>query len=469
MNVAKFARAIVVGSVLTPAIYVLVSTVDVASSSAGLKVDFMPKAFAQDKERKTRRLPGISEATMKRLGVVTELTSPDTDKNPNAKPDFQKALKELQNLEKYCEKKCNDYEKAQVYRFYAFAYYSLDNYPKAIESYRQVYLKSPNIPIAVELDALNSLSQLSFAQEKYDDALKYLSAWMELSTLVGADKYFLRGSINYSKGDKRRALEDVNKAISMREANGKIAKEQWYNLQLALNLEKEDYKTSEVILEKLVANFSKSKWWVQYANIKGLRGKEKEQLASLDAVKVMGGLDKSRDIINTAYLYLGDDVPYKAAKILEEGIESKKVERNVKYLKILANAWRAAKETDKAIATTKQAVKVAAQEDKANKDKKKYQPEQGNIYAELVALYLDKDDSEAAVKAGKSALKVGNLKKPCEVHTNMGIAYVDMRKYKSAIGSFKEARKDKQCRAFVNSWLRYAENEQKQQEALADS
>ncbi len=469
MKVAKFARAIVVGSVLTPAIYVLVSTVSVASKSMGLETSIVASALAQDKERKTRRLPGISEAMMKRLGVVTELTSPDTDKNPGAQPNFQKALKELQDLEKYCAKKCNDYEKAQVFRFYAFAYYSLDNYSKAVESYRQVYLKSPNIPIAVELDALNSLSQLSYAQEKYDDALKYLSAWMELSTIVGADKYFLRGSINYSKGDKRRALDDINTAISMRESNGKIAKEQWYNLQLALNLEKEDYKTGEAILEKLVSNFSKAKWWVQYANIKGLRGKEKDQLASLDAVHVMGGLDSSRDIVNTAYLYLGNDVPYKAAEILEDGIKSKKVERNVKYLKILSNAWRSAKETDKAIATTKEAVKVAAQEDKANKDKKKYQPEQGNIYSDLVALYLDKDDSEAAVKAGKSALKAGNLKKPCEVHTNMGIAYVDMGKYKSAISSFQEARKDKQCRAFVNSWLRYAENEQKQKAALADS
>lgn len=469
MNVAKFARAIVVGSVLTPAIYVLVSTVSVASQSIGLDVGIVSSALAQDNERKTRRLPGISEAMMKRLGVVTELTSPDTEKNPNAKPNFQKALKELKDLERYCEKKCNDYEKAQVFRFYAFAYYSLDDYDKAIESYRQVYLKSPNIPIGVELDALNSLSQLSYAQEKYSDALKYLSAWMELSTVVGADKYFLRGSINYSKGDKRRALDDVNTAISMYEGKGKLAREQWYNLQLALNLEKEDYKTSEIILEKLVANFSKPKWWVQYANIKGLRGKEKEQLASLDAVRVMGGLDSSRDIVNTAYLYLGDDIPYKAAIILEDGIKRKKVERNVKYLKILSNAWRSAKETDKAIATTKEAVKVAAQEDKANKNKKKYQPEQGNIYADLATLYLDKDNSEAAVKAAKSALKVGNLKKPCEVHTNMGIAYVDMGKYKSAIGSFEKARKDKQCRAFVSSWLRYAENEQKQQEALADS
>ncbi len=463
--VARSINTLLKTTILPVLVFVAMAGAHVATQNVGLSLI----ASAEAADQKTRRLPGISEKIMKRLAVITELTNPDTEKNANAQPNFPEALKELRSLEKTCERSCNEYEKAQVYRFYAFAYYSMDNYPKAIEAYKQVYSKSPNIPIAVELDALNALSQLSYSQEDYDSALKYLNLWMDLSTIVGADKIFLRGTIYYAKDDKLKAIRDVNKAISMLEAKGKIAKEQWYNLQVALYLEKEDFKSALPILEKLVSNYPKVKWWTQLGNIYGMLGREKDQLGSLDAVHVMGGLDKGRDIINTAYLYLGENAPYKAAKILQDGIEQKKVERNSKYLKILANAWRAAKETDKAITATQQAAKVAAQEDKANKGKKKYQPEQGNIYAELVALYLDKDDSEAAVKAGKSALKVGNLKKPCEVHTNMGIAYVDMRKYKSAIGSFKEARKDKQCRAFVNSWLRYAENEQKQQEALSDS
>lgn len=468
MKVAQITKTFVAGVSFTFACFFASAVVNVAGQS--VDVSLMPVAeAAEKKKRKTRRLPGISNRIMKKLAVITELTNPDTEKNPDAKPNFPEGLKALKKLEKTCDRSCNDYEKAQVYRFYAFAYYSTDNYPKAISAYKKVYSMSPDIPIAVELDALNALSQLSYAQEDYNGALKYLNLWMELSTIVGADKIFHRGTIYYAKGDKKAASKDVNKAISMLEVKGKIAKEQWYNLQLALYLEREEYKASRPVLETLVKNYPKIKWWTQYANINGLLGSESKQRSALDAVNVMGGLRKEQDIVNTAYLYLGDDVPYKAARLLEKGMKDKRVKKKLQYLKVLANAWRAAKEPKKAIAVIKDAVKVAGREDAKNKDVKKYKPQQGNMYAELVTLYSDMDDSPSAIAAGKNALKVGKLKKPCEVHTNMGIAYVEIKQYKSAISSFGKARKDKQCRAFVNNWIKYAKNEQRQKAALADS
>ncbi len=465
MKTVLFAKVFVAGFFLLCATCFLPSVAQVATDHMGYNLSFVASAEAKEKKRKTRKLPGISQAAMKRLEKITDLTTGDPDKG--VKADFPAALKELKNMEKYCNKKCNDYEKAQVFRFYAFAYYSMDDYPRAIQAYKKVYAKSPQIPIAVELDALNSLSQLSYAQENYNDALKYLSAWMELSTIVGADKFFLRGSIKYSKGDKKGALVDVSKAVSRIEKAGKVPREQWYSLQLALNLEKEKYKSSKPILEKLLKEYPKVKWWVQYSNINGLLGKEDRQLGSLDAVSVMGGLAKRQDIVNSAYLYLGADVPYKAGVILEKGMKDKKVDRDVKNLKILTNAWRMAQEKKKAIGSMKQAVKAAVKEDAANKKKKSYKPQQGNMYAELVGLYSDIDDSKSAIAAGKNALRVGELKKPCEVHTNMGIAYVDIKQFKSAISSFEKARKDKQCRAFVNNWIKFAKNEQRQKEALA--
>ncbi|MFL0800643.1 MAG: tetratricopeptide repeat protein [Agarilytica sp.] len=468
MKIEKISKSFLTGICVTCISFI--SSVVLEVTSGGAAPSFIASAEAQSaKKKKTRRLPGISESVMKKLAVVTELTNPDTEKNPNAKPNFQAALKELAKMEKTCEKKCNEYEKAQVYRFYAFAYYSMDNYPKAIGAYKQVYAKTPNIPIAVELDALNALSQLHYAQEDYKGALKYLDLWMKLSTIVGADKIFLRGTIYYAMDNKKLASRDVDDAIARLESKGKVAKEQWYNLQLALYLEREKYKEGMPILEKLVKHYPKVKWWRQLSNIYGQLGSESKQLGSLDAVDVMGGLSKQQEIVNTAYLYLGDDVPYKAARILEKGMKDKKVERNVKYLKVLANAWRAAREPRKSIEVVKQAVKAAEREDKKNKNKKKYKPEQGNMYAELVTLYGDIDDSKSAVEAGKNALRVGKLKKPCEVHTNMGIAYVELQQFKSAVSSFEEARKDKQCRAFVNNWLKFAKNEQRQQAALKDS
>lgn len=468
MKIAHTIRVVGFGALVSAIVYTGPMVVDQAHRTAGLAISFGSQAEAQASRRpKTRKLPGISESTMKRLAVVTEFASPDTTKNPDAKPDFPKALRELQKMERACKDKCNKYELSQIYRFYAFVHYSLDNYPKSIEAYKKVVAQSPEIPIAVELEALNSLAQLTYSLDRYDEALRYLSAWMELSTIVGAEKFFLRGTIYYAKNDKRRAIDDVNKAVSMIEANGKVAKEQWYGLQRALYLEREDYKTAKAILEKLIRHYPKHQYWTQFANINGLLGRERDQLHALDAVYVMGGLEKRQDIVNTAYLYLGEDVPYKAARVLEQGMQDEKVERNVKYLKVLAAAWRAARQPKKAIAVLNEAAKVAVKEDAANRNDKKYRVEEGNIHAELVGLYAAIDDAKSAVEAGKKAIRVGNLKRACDVHTNMGIAYVDLKQYKSAINAFEKAREDKQCRAIVNNWIRYAQNEQKQKEELA--
>lgn len=465
-KIAQLTKPLLIGS----ALFAGITVVSVATDSAfeDVNTGFVQGAEAQQKKVKTRRLPGIKEATMKRLAKITALTNPDTEKDPGAKPNFPEALKEIKSMERWCKKSCNDYEKAQVHRFYAFSYYSLEDYPKAIQAYKQVVSKSPNIPIGVELDSLFALSQLSFAQENYNDALKYLTDWMNLSTIVGADKYFLRGSINYSKGDKKAAKVDVDRAVGMLEKKGKVPKESWYNLQLALNLEREKYKEAKPILEKLILNYPKPKWWTQYANVSGLLGSEKTQLAALDATYTMGGLEKRQDIVNTAYLYLGADVPYKAAKILKQGMDKGKVERNVKYLKVLANAYRAAKEPEKAIDTLNAAAKQAKKEDTANKGKKKYRPEEGNVYAELTSLYGLNEQNKEAISAGKKALAAGKLKRPCEVHTNMGISYVELGQFKSAISSFQQARKEKACRAYVSNWIKFAQNEQKAKEALAN-
>jgi len=467
MNVAHTLKIIGAGALLSVASYVAPVAVEKTLRLYGADISLVAYADAQAAKKKTRKLPGISEKTMKQLGKISELVSPDTEKKPNAKPNYPEALKELRRMERSCKDKCNKYELSQIYRFYAFAYFSMDNTDKAIESYQKVVAQSPEIPIAVELDALYALAQLLWSKDRYDQSLKYLNDWMGLSTIIGADIYFFRGTVHYSKNDKASAIKDVDRAIAMKEEGGGIAKEQWYGLQRALYLEREDYRTAKKILEKLVVNYPKIEYWTQLANVNGLLERELDQMHALDTVYIQGKLEKRQNIVNMAYLYLGNDVPYKAAKVLEEGMEKKYVDRNVRYLKVLAGAWRQAKEPEKAVKVLNEAAKVAVKEDAAKKNDRKYRPELGDIYAELVGLHLNLDNSKSAVDAGKKALRAGNLRRACDVHTNMGIAYVDMAQFKSAISAFDKAAEDKQCRAMVLNWRRYAENEQRQKEELA--
>lgn len=416
------------------------TALDQLLTDAGYKPAFVASAEAQGAQER-RRTPAMSEKLYKQLAEVAEYASPPEDSGK--KPDFQAALKEVRKVEKNCSK-CNEYEFAQIYNYYGWIYYSLDDMPNAIKYYKKVVAQSPNISIGLEVSTLDTIAKLSFSLDQYQDALDYHDKWMKLATLVTADAFAFRAQVYYQMKKRKDAQNNINRAIKMVEDKGDIAKEPYYSLQRALYIEKEDYKLATANLEKVVRHYPKKSYWIQLSGLYGLLEKSDRQLHSMDTAYLQGAVDKEQQIINLAYLYLGQEYPYRAAKVLEQGIKDKKIKETEKNLDLLARSWSQAKETKKAIPVMS---KAAAMSDS------------GDLYSQLASLYLDADESKNAVAAGEKALKKGNLKREGEVHVNMGIAYMDLKNYGAAVKAFKEAMKDKRTRRFATNWLRYAENE----------
>lgn len=398
------------------------------------------QAAAQQQQQR-RKLPGISEKVFKGLGKVAELASPPEESG--AKPNYPEALKELRKLERRCED-CNPYEKSQIYNYFAIVSYQMDKINDAMKYYKKVLAASPNIPVGVELQTLLLMAQLSYSNDNYSDAINYINRWMKLSVNVTADIVQLRASIYYQKGDKNNALKDINRAVKMVEAEGKTAKESWLNLQRALYLEKEDYKTSGKILEKMIRIYPKKSYWVQLGSIYGLQGRGKDQLSVMDMSYIMGAYSKEPQIKAMAYLYLGDGVPYKAAKILEKGMNDKVVERSEKNLGLLATAWQQSKEFKRAIPVLEEAGKSA---------------DTGDYHAMLATLYLDLDDNKKAISASRSALRKKKVKKRGNVHFNLGVAYLNVKEYQKSIEQFEKAMKFTESARLAESWKKHASQE----------
>lgn len=439
--------------ILTAAAFALVFTVPVLVDQVASKFSMSSALVntAQAAKQETRKLPGLREKIFKNLAKVAEYASPE--EGSGKEPDLKAALAELNKIEKRCDD-CNQYELSQVYNYFAWISYSLEDTDGAIKYYKKVIEQSPNIPIGLELQALKYVSQLSFTIDKLDDSVNYLNRYIDLSDDVGADIYQLRASICYQKGDKACAIRDINKAISMVEGRDKIADEQWYSLQNALYLDKEDYKTSVAILEKMVRNFPKHTYWIQLSSVYGVLGRDQDQWHTMDAIYLMGGLKKPQDVVNLAYMYIGEGVPFRAAKILEKGMKDKLVERSEKHLDVLAIAWRQAKNPEKAAPVLKEIG------DRFNS---------GEAYSKLSGVYLDMDKNQESVDAALTAIKKGNAKDEAGVYSNLGIAYMELKKFDSAINAFTKASKSKKHKQFANSWLKYAKSEKQRKEALASA
>lgn len=428
---------------------------------SGGQVSLSSSALAQtNAPAKKRRLPGIRETVFKDIGKVQAFVSPDTEKNPDAKPDFNRALKEVKKVEAKCDKDCNPYEKSQVYNVHAYISYSLGRNAEAVNYYKKVIAQSPNIPLGVELQSMMYVAQMSFQLERFDESLDYLDRWMKLAkqanTEIGPQIFQLQAVICYQSNRKKCAFDSIKKAIKLVEDKGKIADEGWYNLLRALYLDEENYKPATEILEKMVRHYPKKSYWNQLGSMYGMLERPKDQLHAMDATYVMGGLTKEKELLNLAYLYLSEDVPAKAVKIIEKGMKQKVIERSEKNLEVLGLALRQAKEA-------KRAIPILAEQAKKS--------DSGNAYVQLLGVHLDLNQPREAVKAGNLALKKGNFKKGAEgeLYINHGIAYFELRQFDKAIASFKKASKDKRTARTARSWGAYAEAEKKRYEGLKRS
>jgi tetratricopeptide (TPR) repeat protein len=448
----------------------LAGVLSVAPTFTGLVSEDLASALgtqaqAQEKKKITRSLPGISNKIFEGLGKAGVLANPsEEDKAKGKVRDLAGAKKELVKIEKRCIKEeCNGYEMSQIYAMFAFVAFQEENTPEAVKYYKQVVAQTPMIPIGVELQNLWYIAQLQYSQEKYDDAILHVQKWKKLANETGneitPDIYYFEAVVCYNADDNACALKNINQAVSMIEAKpapNNVAEESWYNLQRVLYINREDFKTAATILEKMIRHYPKKSYYAQLPSLYGALGRDNDQMYALDAAFAAGALSRESELINLAKIYLSEESPFEAAKIIEKGMNDKVIARNEKNLSLLGIAWRAAKDPAKAVPVLKAAAKDA---------------DTGEHDANLVAVYLDLEQPKNAIAAGKEALRKGKLKGQLagEVHVNMGTAYTELRQYSNAIEAFDKGAKYERYRKFALGWKRYTENELKRYNGLKES
>ncbi|MGI1679660.1 MAG: tetratricopeptide repeat protein [Cellvibrionaceae bacterium] len=410
-----------------------------------LSLNFQSAKAQQDNKepQKTRRAMAISESVNKRLAKVSELLNPEDEK---AKPNLSGALAEAKAIN---TGKWNEYEKAQLFNMMGGIYVQMENYPEAIRYYKR-FVETPSVPPANQLNVSYYLAQLYLATENYKQAIRLFEDYIKRSEIVGADHYYKLGQAYYMDGNLNRSLPNIDKAVQMYESSDRIPPEGLYQYQMSLYHGKENYKKVVTVLEKMVRHYPKVNHWRTLAAMYGASGRPKDQLHAYDTIYMMGGLNKEKELRLLASLYLENEYPYKAAKVLEKGFKDKVIEPTSKNLELLGVSWSIAKEQDKSIPVMEQAAS------KSNA---------GDLYARLTQMYLGGDEYQKAVNAGSKALK-RKLKKPASVHFNMAVSYFNLNKFDQALASLREARKDKTMASQANNWIRLVEGEKARVEKL---
>lgn len=388
-------------------------------AAVGVSNEALPVAFAREDakdkpKQKTRRTPALRNKVYEKLAAAQAESEAGNIDN---------ALKILKELETQTGKKeLNSYEKANLYNFYAFIYYSKERYKEAAGAYEQV-LKQPDIPEAMEINTQYSLAQLYFVMEDYPKAAKALEAWFDVAVNPAADAYVLLAQAYLQLKNYDRALELVEKAMEVAKTQNKEPKEQWYVLLRFLYSEKNNVPKQKEILETLVKKWPKKEYWVGLSAIYGEMNREMDQLHTLETAYVQGLLNREPELVSLAQMYAGSDMPYKAAKVMEAGFKKKIIKESSKNLERIGEYWRRAQETKKALP------KLAAAADKA-KD--------GEPYIRLAYIYFSLDRYKETVSAVTKGLKKGGVKRKDEARMLLGQALFYENKYDEARKTFQK-------------------------------
>lgn len=441
---------------ITPGVVTLIAT-SVAPGQTLIKFDAAEaQVKAKNKTFEPRRLPGVSQDFAKGLTEVGNLLQPPEPEGGGkaADPNPRRALEVLNGLARNKDK-LNPYELAQLYQFYAYAYYGMEDFKKARENFELVLRQAPNIPVSLEASTTLTIAQLYGNEENYRKSLDMMLKWTDYVSEIKPEQYYLFGTLYYQLEDSQNAMLNINEAVRITEAEGKVPAESWYSLQRGLYFEREDYKNGVVVLEKLVRHYPKASYWRQLAQVYGILERDKQKLAALETAYLMGGVTSEKDLIILASYFLEAEVPYKAAKVLDKGInKDKSIEPTAKNLELLANSWRAAAEYNKSLVEMEKAARKS---------------DDGNLLHTLATLYSLNDRYEDAIEAGNAALKKGKLKRRDQALLAIGNAELSLGKFDAAIKSFKEAAKDERSANLAKQYITFAEREKARVESLKQS
>lgn len=397
-------------------------------------------AQGEQPRQKTRRVPSMSEATFKKLAEAQEFIDA---KDLNGAQAVLEGM--LDRSRRY-----NGNEIGQIHNMLGFVHFSKEDYPKAIHHYQTVLAQGEDIPEGLETTTLYTLAQLSFVDERYQDALRYMETWISKAQNPGPEPRIFMGQVYYQMEDYASAVQQIETGIAVARERGTEVKENWWALLNYLYFEQENWPRVLETLEIMVRDFPKREYWLRLAGIQGQEGMEKQQIYTMMAAYEGGYLTKESDLTTYAGLLMQDEVPIRAVRVLKQGFDDELIERTDRNLRAFGQAYQLSQEVDEAIPLFQEAAELA---------------EDGKIYESLAQLYLEDEKFADCVGAATHALEKGGLRKVQSVHIVRGMCEFNRDRLTPARRSFASCRtearraRDESNQRVCQQWITYIDSE----------
>ena len=235
----------------------------------------------------------------------------------------------------------------------------------------------------------------------------------------------------------------------------KAPKENWLLLLRVIYHEKDDYKAMRPVLEELIELYPKDRYLRVLAGVYSELEDTYKQLTMMESLYERGYKQTSGQILNLANLYLLHGVPYKAAKVLDEGLnQSERVKPTERSYRMLSQAWFQAREDEKSIPPMRRAARLA---------------KTGELHIRVAQAYQNLDRWKEAAQAIRRGLKKGGLKREDTAQLMLGMALFNQQKLEQAREHFELAQVDERSEKVAGQWIAYVRSELRRKELLDSS
>jgi tetratricopeptide (TPR) repeat protein len=382
--------------------------------------------LAEERKRRAGRYP-VRSRISRYLGAAAE----EVDAEDPA--EAKRLLNKLQ------PNRLNPYERAMVYRLLAYVAYGAGNTEEAIANFEKV-LGEEILPIRDEARIRFQIAQLYAGIQNWQQVIAWLERWLVYTPNPDPLGYYLMGIAHYQLEDFDAAIQDAEKAIDL----STDPKESWLRLLSALFAQKEDYASATPVLEELMLRYPKKQYWIQLALIYGARDDYRTSLAVQQVAYTQGFITEDKELLRLARSYLYHELPFPAAKVLEQGLEDGQIERDTEALELLANSWIAAREYDRSLPPLLKAAALSPD---------------GKLYVRLGQVYMQREAWAKAAEQLLKAVEKGGLEDPGNAELLLGVTYYNGERTDRARSYFARARKYESTRAEADRWLTHLETE----------
>jgi len=378
----------------------------------------------------------VSEAMGKKLTTALEALQEE---------QYSEAEDVLKQLEGRADR-LNPYERALIYQMLGYLESGRDQYKKAL-GYFEKCIAEEALPSAAQTAARYNIAQLYLATEQYDKAVSSLEAWFEKTESPTPSAYYLLAIAYYQTEKIDQAIVPAKKAVDI----AKTPREPWLQLLVGLYYEARQFENALAPLETLLVLNPKKAYWKQLSSLYAHLGKEKQSLAIMQLAYAQEYLERDAELRALGQLYLYHALPYRAALVLEEGIEKEIIDGDDSAWEMLANSWLLAREYDRAVAPLRKAAELS--------------PE-GDLYSRLGAVLVEREQWGDASEALVEALEKGELNNPGSTNLLLGISFYHQKQTSRARRHFTAALSDEKTSKSAKQWLDLLAREQAERENI---